>query len=504
MSLALAHSRCPAGTAALAIRVETHLSNGLPSFTIVGLPETAVRESRERVRSALLNSGFDFPQRRITVNLAPGDIRKEGTRFDLAIAVGILAASAQVPPLALSGCEFMAELALNGELRAVGASLNAALAASADSRVLILEASDAATAALIETAVILPAGSLREVCLYLQGALILPRLRPAAGDSLPPNYPDLAQVAGQQRARRALESAAAGAHNLLLLGPPGTGKTMLAMRLPGILPGLSEDEAIATAAVHSVAGLPVHAGAWRQRPFRAPHHSSSAAALVGGGRLPRPGEISLAHNGVLFLDELPEFDRRALEALREPLESGSISVARAQRSVRFPAAFMLVAAMNPCPCGYAGDPQVECACTPERVQTYRGRISGPLAERIDIHVEVPRQPLALLHTPAQPPETSADVRARVVAARERQLTRQCVLNGQLAVDELLKYSTLSRDAGQLIAQALDKLALSARAYHKILRLARTLADMEASDLVGSDHVAEAISLRVLDRKMRGH
>lgn len=501
MSIALAHTRCQDGLDALAICVETHLSNGLPSFTIVGLPETAVRESRERVRCALINSGFEFPQRRITVNLAPGDIPKEGTRFDLAIAIGILAASHQIPPAPLANAEFIGELALDGGLRAVGSTLAAALAARDAGHSVFVAAADADEAALIEGAEVHEAATLRDVCLHLQGQARLPaRASPPRAVSIS-GLPDLADVIGQPRARRALEIAASGGHNLLLIGPPGTGKTMLAMRMAGLLPPLAEDQALTVAAIHSVAGQASRLHDWLAPPFRAPHHSASAVALVGGGRVPRPGEISLAHHGVLFLDELPEFERRALEALREPLESGYITVARAARAARFPAAFLLVAAMNPCPCGFHGDTRKPCICTPERVAAYRARISGPLAERIDLHVEVPRQTEELLAAVAPGGEPSTDVRERVAAVRARQVAQRGVLNGELSGAKITSACALTRSARDLLGHALDRLGLSARGYHKVLRLALTIADMAGADSVRDDHVAEAISFRVLDRRM---
>lgn len=500
MSIALAYTRCQDGMDALAICVETHLSNGLPSFTIVGLPETAVRESRERVRSALINSGFDFPQRRITVNLAPGDIPKEGTRFDLAIAIGILAASHQIPTAALANAEFIGELALDGGLRAVGTTLAAALAARDVGHAVFVAGADADEAALIEGVEVRAAHSLQAVCMHLQGQARLPahtvpkRARSAA------SLPDLADVIGQPRARRALEIAACGGHNLLLIGPPGTGKTMLAMRVPGLLPPLSEEQALAVAAIHSIAAQASRLDDWRAPPFRAPHHSASAVALVGGGRVPRPGEISLAHHGVLFMDELPEFERRALEALREPLEAGHITVARAARAVRFPASFLLVAAMNPCPCGFHGDTRKQCICTPERVTAYRARISGPLAERIDLHVEVPRQTEELLEVPETRAEGSAAVRARVEHSRSVQIARQGVTNGSLPGPELLARCRLREEARRLLAHALEKLGLSARGYHKILRVALTIADLAEADEIDESHIAEAVSFRALDRR----
>jgi len=502
MSYALAYSRSQIGLDALTILVETHLANGLPSFNIVGLPETTVRESRERVRSALINSGFEFPQRRITVNLAPGDIPKDGTRFDLAIAIGILAASGQVPSAALQSHEFVGELALDGALRGVGAALATALAARRDGRCLVLAEVDAGEAAVVSGLRIGAAPSLRDSAHHLSGQVML---RDACSmprpSTMPSEPPDLADIRAQHRARRALEIAAAGGHNLLFIGPPGTGKSMLAARLPGILPALDEEQALEVAALHSLAGLSRRGCDWRARPYRAPHHSASTVALIGGGRVPRPGEISLAHHGVLFLDELPEFERRALEALREPLETQLIDIARAARAVRFPAAFQLVCAMNSCPCGYQGDPLQQCICTPERIAAYRARISGPLAERIDLHVEVPRQTRELLQPPRDV-EVSAAVRERVISMRDLQQARQACINGVLQSAFIERHCGLTANAQRLLGHALERLGLSARGLHKVLRVARTIADMSAAATIDEAHIAEAISYRLLDRRVR--
>lgn len=474
---------------------------GLPSLSIVGLPELAVRESKDRVRGALSNSRFDFPAGRVTINLAPADLPKEGGRFDLPIALGILGASGQIAAEPLAGYEFLGELALSGELRPVDAVLPAALAAREAGRALVLPQPNAAEAALVSGLEILPAERLLDVCEHLNGISPLRPHRPVESTARPQTAPDLAEVRGQPHAKRALEIAAAGAHSLLLLGPPGTGKSMLASRLPGILPGLTEAEAVEVAAIHSVSR---HTSArplsWRQRPFRAPHHTASAVALVGGGANPRPGEISLAHHGVLFLDELPEFDRRVLEVLREPLESGQILISRAARSAELPARFQLVAAMNPCPCGYLGDPSGRCRCTQEQVTRYRARLSGPLLDRIDLHVEVPRLPAEQLQS-AQPEtaESSAAVRQRVEAARARALARAGKPSSALEPREIERDCALSDEAKRLMQQAMQQLALSARAYHRILKVARTIADLAGQNAIGIAHLGEAIGYRKLDR-----
>ncbi|MBP6800501.1 MAG: YifB family Mg chelatase-like AAA ATPase [Zoogloea sp.] len=492
MSLAVLTSRALVGLAAPEVSVEVHLANGLPAFALVGLPDVEVREARDRVRAALQTSQFEFPQRRITVNLAPADLPKEGGLFDLAIALGILAASGQIPADALAQYEFSGELSLSGELRPVRGGLALARQAAESGRTLILPAANAAEAALVNGVTILPAPNLLAVVAHLCRHTLL---EPYTGAPLapPPSYPDLADVKGQVQARRALEVAASGQHSLLFYGPPGTGKSMLAQRLPGLLPPLNDAEALETAAIHSVEGS-FRPERWRQRPIRAPHHSASTAALVGGGSTPRPGEISLAHNGVLFLDELPEFDRRVLEALREPLESGHITISRAARRAEFPARFQLVAAMNPCPCGFHGHPDGRCRCTPEQIARYRGKLSGPLLDRIDLLLEVPMLPVADLQT-APSGEASAPVRERVARCRAIQLARQGKPNASLAGAEIEAWCQPDAAGSKLLQSAIERLGLSARGYHRILKVARTIADMSEAPAVGAAHVAEAIQSR---------
>ena len=493
MALAVLRSRALAGMAAPEVTVEVHLAAGLPSFTLVGLPDTEVKEARDRVRAAIQNSHFDFPSRRITVNLAPADLPKESGRFDLPIALGILIASGQIKAGDIDGCEFAGELSLSGELRPIRGALAMCAAATGSERGFVLPLDSAEEAALATGAKVLAARSLLEVCAHLTGQAAL---EPFAHSAVGPgptfaNYPDLAEVKGQAQAKRALEVAAGGGHSLLMSGPPGSGKSMLATRLPGILPPLTAAEALESAAVQSLAGV-FDVARWAHRPYRSPHHSASSAALVGGGSVPRPGEISLAHHGVLFLDELPEFQRSVLEALREPLESGHIHVARAARRAEFPARFQLVAAMNPCPCGHLGE--ARCRCTPDQVARYRGKLSGPFLDRIDLMIEVPAVPEAELAARGNG-EASAAVRSRVLACRERQIARQGKANTQLAPDDIERHCTPDATGMQLLKQAMSHLKLSARGYHRVLKVARTIADLAASEHVHSAHVAEAIHYR---------
>jgi magnesium chelatase family protein len=491
MSLAVVYSRALAAMEAPQVSVEAHLGGGLPSFTIVGLPEAEVREARDRVRAALQNARFEFPARRITVNLAPADLPKDSGRFDLPIALGILAASGQIPQARLGEHEFVGELALTGELRPIRGALAMTLSARDSRRAIVLPRANAAEASLVRDALILSSGSLLEVCAHLAGERIIAPFQGGI-EIEPPPLPDLCDVKGQLQARRALEIAAAGAHSLLMMGPPGTGKSMLAARLPGILPPMTEAEALESAAVQSLGTSGFRLATWGTRPYRAPHHTTSAVALVGGGSYPRPGEISMAMHGVLFLDELPEFDRRVLEALREPLDSGRITVSRAARQAEFPARFQLVGAMNPCPCGYLGEHR--CHCTFEQVTRYRNRVSGPLLDRIDIQIEVPAVPAAeLQRKPTGEPSTA--VRARVEPARGRMQARQGKLNALLEPADVEKHCCVDAHGMQLLRAAMAKLGLSARGYHRTLKVARSIADLAGAEAIDASHVAEALGYR---------
>jgi magnesium chelatase family protein len=497
MSLAVLHSRALSGFDAPEVRVEVHLANGLPSFTIVGLPDTAVKESRDRVRAAVVNSRFEFPARRITVNLAPAELPKESGRFDLPIALGILIASRQIAAEDLDRYEFAGELSLTGELRPVRGALAMTWRAAREGRAFVLPPASAAEAALVNGAQIYAANSLLEVCAHLSGRQLLTRPVTQPID-VPAHYPDISEVKGQAQAKRALEVAAAGGHSVLMVGPPGTGKSMLAARFPGLLPPMSDDEAVESAALQSLGSGGFRLENWKQRPFRAPHHSASSVALVGGGSDPRPGEISLAHHGVLFLDELPEFDRRVLEVLRQPLESGRVAISRAAHQAEFPARFQLIGAMNPCPCGYLGHFSGKCRCTPDQVARYRGKLSGPLLDRIDIQIEVPALREDELMR-AGGSESSGEVCRRAQAARARQIERQDKSNSRLGPREVERFCVTEEPARALLRQAIARLNLSARAYHRVLKLARTIADLAVTDTIGTPHVAEAIQYRRLDR-----
>lgn len=501
MSLAIVYSRGRRGIDAPLVTVEVHVSNGLPALNIVGLPETAVKESKDRVRGAIINSRFEFPMQRITINLAPADIPKEGGRFDLAIAIGILAASGQIPKQALADYELIGELSLGGELRSVSGCLPVAIHCRNAGRQLILPQQNQHEAALIKDARLLPATSLLQVCAHLSGQQSIPFFSEQRAAAIEIEQPDFADVKGQYQVKRAFEIAAAGQHNLIMIGPPGTGKSMLASRLPSILPALTEQQAQEAAAIASISDQGFVIENWRKPPFRAPHHTASAAALVGGGSNPKPGEISLAHHGALFLDELPEFDRKVLEVLREPLETGHITISRAARQVDFPARFQLIAAMNPCPCGYLGDASGRCHCSSEQVARYRARVSGPLLDRIDMHLEVPRVDLEVLRQKDNThEETSASIRQRVIEARQYAVQRQGKSNDQLKPKEIDRFCPLDDATYRLLEQAIQRFGLSHRAYHRILKVARTIADLAGSKTIGQAHISEAIAYRKLDRQ----
>ncbi len=498
MALAIVHSRATLGIDAPLVTVEVHLSNGLPNFTIVGMPETAVRESRERVRSALLNSQLEFPQQRLTINLAPAELPKAGGRFDLAIAIGILAASGQLDATLLTNQVFIGELALSGEVRRVGGLLPGLLACYRERRSCIIPMENSMEAALLPDADVRLCSHLLQVLQFLRKETELAKPQPQPAMEVAA-LPDFREVIGQDAAKRALLIAAAGSHNVLLRGPPGTGKTMLASRLPGILPPLKQAEALEVAAIHSLTQQQPSPTVWQQPPFRTPHHTSSAVALAGGGSTLHPGEISLAHHGVLFLDELPEFNPRVLEVLREPLEAGHIQISRTRYRVRLPARIQLVATMNLCPCGRSGAEDQRCTCSEEKIRQYQHRISGPLLDRIDLHVSVARlaetDKAALLQRAPTGVSCSSELRQRVILCRELQLSRCGKLNGHLQQEQLAEHCALTKTDATLLDEAVTRLKLSTRSFFRILKIARTIADLEVAPQIATSHLLEAINYR---------